>query len=440
MRAVSDLHALALAEVTARLLALGLLVDDRLHERRDDEHEMHARNGEEVREARGAAESASRAKSDFLSSMSHELRTPMNAILGFAQLLQRDRKQPLSDRHQERVEHILKGGEHLLRLIDDVLDLSRIEAGAVSISTEPVHVDEVLQEVTTTLESMAARQGIALEVCALPSELPMVAADRTRFVQILTNFGSNAIKYNRPGGKVTFAVATDAPGRVRVTVGDTGMGIAAENQGKLFQPFQRAGQETGSIEGTGIGLVISRRLAALMHGEVGFRSVAGEGSEFWVALPIHASGARSSATAAVRGAGSTKLGEGHRRILYVEDNNANVVFMKDLVSFFDNVELLTAPTAEIGIELARTRKPEAIIMDINLPGMSGLDALRELRTIPETKDIPVIALSAAASDRDRQRAMQAGFYRYLTKPVKVDEFIDSLQELLRVHAAPGSRE
>ena len=392
------------------------------------------RLAEELREARAAAEAASSAKSDFLSSMSHELRTPLNAILGFAQLLQRDKKEPLSDRHKERVDQILKGGEHLLRLIDDILDLSRIEAGGVSISTEPVGVIEVLEEVRTTLEPMAARQGIRVEVEALPAEIPMVAADRTRLVQILMNFGSNAIKYNRPAGKVTFTVSTPRLEQVRVTVRDTGMGIPAEKQDKLFQPFQRAGQETGPIEGTGIGLVITKRLAELMHGDVGFRSVSGEGSAFWVDMPVHESGARSSAPPAVRDASSGRLmGEGRRLILYVEDNPANVTFMKDLVSTFENIDLLTAPTAEMGVELARGRHPEVIIMDINLPGMSGLDALRALQSAPETKEIPVIALTAAASERDKQRGMQAGFYRYLTKPVKVDEFVTALEGLL---AAP----
>jgi PAS domain S-box-containing protein len=386
---------------------------------------------EELREARTAAEEASRAKSDFLSSMSHELRTPLNAILGFAQLLRRDKKEPLSVRHTDRVDHILKGGEHLLRLIDDILDLSRIEAGGVSISTEPVGVMEVLDEVRATLEPMAARQGIRVDVAAHPSDLPMLSVDRTRFVQIVMNFGSNAIKYNRPSGTVTFAVSAPRTGFLRVAVRDTGAGIPADRQNKLFQPFQRAGQETGPIEGTGIGLVITKRLAEIMHGDVGFRSTPGEGSEFWVDLPLHESQAVPSARAIPAPATSDRaLGEGRRIVLYVEDNPANVTFMKDLLSSFDNIDLLTAPTAEIGIELARARRPEVILMDINLPGMSGLDALRSLRESQETRHIPVIALTAAASERDKQRGVEAGFYRYITKPVKVEELISALEALL----------
>jgi PAS domain S-box-containing protein len=396
------------------------------------------RRAEELREARAAAEAGSAAKSDFLSSMSHELRTPLNAILGFAQLLQRDKREPLSARHSERVDQILKGGEHLLRLIDDILDLSRIEAGGVSISMERVSVPELLDEVKVTLEEAAKRQGVRVELDPMPRDLPRVAADRTRFAQILMNFGSNAIKYNRPAGRVTFTVSTPRAARVRVVVHDTGLGIALDKQDKLFQPFQRAGQETGSIEGTGIGLVISKRLAQLMGADVGFRSVPGEGSDFWVDMPVHHSGARSSRPPPVREAGVGRLAPvGRRLVLYVEDNPANVTFMKDLVSTFENIDLLTASTAESGIALAHERRFDVIIMDINLPGMSGLDALRALRATPETRDVPVIALTAAASARDRQQGIQAGFYRYLTKPVKVDEFIAALEPLL---ASSGSSE
>ncbi len=387
------------------------------------------KKSEDLRQARASAESASAAKSEFLRSMSHELRTPLNAILGFAQLLQRDKKEPLSERHKDRARHILKGGEHLLRLIDDILDLSRIEAGGISMSTEPVDVAVALEEVRTTLEPTATRSGVSLTISPPPANLPEVQADRTRFLQILMNYGSNAIKYNRSGGHVVL-VASVVGGFVRVTVEDTGLGIPEDKHDKLFQPFQRAGQETGPIEGTGIGLAITKRLAELMGGSVGFRSRLALGSAFWVDIPVRDPDALHHAT--TKGSDSERRIRGEHRglVLYVEDNPANVAFMEDLLGGFENLALLTAPTAEMGVELARARKPHVVLMDINLPGMSGLDALRMLRQYDETKDIPVIALTAAASERDRARGERAGFYRYLTKPVQVDELEAALEEIL----------
>ncbi|NVB79865.1 MAG: PAS domain S-box protein [Kofleriaceae bacterium] len=384
---------------------------------------------EELRRARQQAEAASAAKSEFLASMSHELRTPLNAILGFAQLLQRDRKQPLSERQLERLGHVLSGGEHLLRLIDEVLDLARIEAGGIAISTEPVGVRDMVAEVVTTLEPMAQRAGIQL--ASEITEVADVVADRTRLAQILMNFGSNAIKYNRQGGHVAFRAAP-RDSHVRLSVVDDGFGIPEDKRAKIFEPFQRAGQETGPIEGTGIGLSISKRLAELMQGSVGFTSVVDRGSEFWVDIPVHVAAADTEAARKPQVAEGSALAAAPaaHKVVYVEDNPSNIAFMRELMSDLPAVELLTAPTAEIGVELVRAQQPAAVIMDINLPGMSGFDAVKLLKAWPETTHIPVIALSAAALARDTSRAREAGFYRYLTKPVKIDELLDALNDVL----------
>jgi len=390
---------------------------------------------DELGRARATAEAASAAKSEFLASMSHELRTPLNAVLGFAQLLQRDRKQPLSDRQRDRVDHVVRGGEHLLRLIDDVLDLSRIEAGGVTISAEPVGVRELLHEVISTLEPVAGRAGISIAVAPISPGLPAVIADRTRLAQILMNFGSNAIKYNRAGGHVTF-LAARGDGRVRISVVDDGLGIPQDKHARIFEPFHRAGQEAGPIEGTGIGLAISKRLAELMTGAVGFESELGKGSTFWIEVPPAAPVA--DAPAAV-GAGalpaSLTVSARPRKIVYVEDNPSNIAFMRELMEDLPAIELITAPTAEIGTELVRAHQPSLVILDINLPGMSGFDAVRRLKEWPETRDIPVIALSAAALPRDTARAREAGFHRYLTKPIQVDELTSVLEEFLASHPA-----
>jgi CheY-like chemotaxis protein len=362
--------------------------------------------------------------------MSHELRTPLNAILGFAQLLQRDRKTPLSGRQSGMVEHIIGGGEHLLLLIDEILDLARIEAGRVPISLESIELADVVQRAVTTLAPMAGRSEIELIVAPAVAAAPKVFADRTRLSQVLMNFGSNAIKYGRRGGTVTISAEVVKPSCVRIIVVDDGLGIPLEKQDQVFEPFQRAGQETGPIEGTGIGLTITQRLAALMNGSVGFQSVPGEGSSFWVELPIAVEAA--AVEHPVARAAESPLAGGSRvfSVVYVEDHPANIAFMQELLAEIDSIELITAPTAEIGVEIVRSRRPDAVILDINLPGMSGFEALRLLKRWPETVDIPVFALSAAAMERDIERGLDAGFYRYLTKPVRVDELIKTLEEVL----------
>ena len=375
-----------------------------------------------------ALRKASAAKSDFLSSMSHELRTPLNAVLGFAQLLQRDRRSPLSPRQLHMVEHILTGGEHLLHLIDDVLDLTRIEAGTVPFSIEPVDVASTVAQAVTTLAPMAARAEVELVVDPSVAAVGAVTADRTRLAQVLMNYGSNAIKYGRKGGRAVVRASLQASDRVRLEVLDDGPGIPEDQQERLFEPFFRAGQEAGPIEGTGIGLAISRRLVETMGGSVGFRSRPGAGSEFWVELAV--SGEVAPQVPAGSAGRLSAAGGPARTIVYIEDQPTNIAFMQALMADVERIELVTAPTAEIGVELIRARRPAVVILDINLPGMSGLEAVRVLKSWPETRDIPVIALSAAAMERDVRRGVEAGFYRYLTKPIQVDELLATLEQLL----------
>ena len=381
------------------------------------------RRQRELGTARKAAEVANAAKSDFLRSMSHELRTPLNAVLGFAQLIQRDRA--LSDRSKRHVEHVLRGGEHLLRLIDDVLDLARVESGAIPLSLEPVVVRDVVEDAITTLGPLADKRSMTVEIDRVGPDL-VVRADRTRLRQIVLNFGSNAIKYGREGGAVRVQV-TGGP-EVRLAVIDDGPGIPPERQGRLFQAFYRAGQETGSIEGTGIGLALSQRLAEMMGGSVGFVSTPGEGSEFWVQLPRatapHVESPSHLTPREIPTAGPRRL------VLYIEDNPANLVFMEELLGSLESLELMTAPTGELGVELARVHRPALVLLDINLPGISGFEVLRRLREDPTTASIPVIALSASAMDGDVRRAESAGVARYLTKPVRIDRLTEALAELL----------
>jgi PAS domain S-box-containing protein len=388
---------------------------------------------DELRRMRELADAANAAKSEFLSSMSHELRTPLNAVLGFAQLLSRSRKNPLDERQREMLAHITKGGEHLLRLIDEILDLARIEAGSIAISSEPVDVDALLVDVTASLDPLARGAGIAIVLEPPSRDVAAVAGDRTRIAQILVNFGSNAVKYGREGGTIRFVAAPTDSDMVRLSVVDDGIGIPADKHEQVFQPFQRAGQELGTIEGTGIGLAISKRLAELMGGRIGFASEHGRGSTFWVDLPASASidpSAEIAAAALDRGGTLSDRDAPPIVVVYIEDNPANVELMIHVLAEFDRIELLTAPTAEQGIELVDARLPSLVIMDINLPGMSGIEATRRLRDSPRTREIPIIGLSAAAMLRDRKLAEDAGFFRYLTKPFDVDDMMDALESAL----------
>jgi PAS domain S-box-containing protein len=384
-----------------------------------------------LNEATAAAEKANRAKTDFLSSMSHELRTPLNAILGFAQLLESGTPPPTPSQ-KRHLEHILKGGWYLLELINEVLDLTLIESGKVTLSREPVSLAEVMLECRAMIEPQAQKRGIGMTFprFALPQ---FVSADRTRIKQVLINLLFNAIKYNQPRGAVAVECALTAAGTVRISVRDTGAGLAPEQLAQLFQPFNRLGKEAGTEEGTGIGLVVTKRLVELMGGTIGVESAAGVGSVFWIELEGTVAPQlvfeEARADTLVPGERSAVA---PRTVLYVEDNPANLELVEQLIARRPDLRMFSAADGELGVEFARSCLPDVILMDLNLPGISGLAAMKILRADPSTAHIPIIALSANAVPGDIRESLDAGFFKYLTKPIKVDRFMDALDVALQV--------
>ncbi|MCA1863677.1 MULTISPECIES: ATP-binding protein [Janthinobacterium] len=409
------------------------LLDQRLREQQAYTRSLVETNNAELKKARLVAEKANRAKSEFLSSMSHELRTPLNAVLGFAQLMASDVPPPTVPQ-QRSIEQILKGGWYLLRLINEILDLAMIESGKVTLSQEAMSLLDVLQDCQAMIAPQAEKRGIRMQFPRCGQAF-YVHADRTRVKQVMVNLLSNAIKYNQSGGAVTVDCSQRA-GKVRVSVRDSGAGLDAGQVAQLFQPFNRLGQENSTEEGTGIGLVVTKQLVELMGGTIGVDSTVGVGTTFWFEL------AASSAPALVLGDGDAlpqvqEPQESQRTLLYVEDNPANLALVEQLIARRSDLKLLTAIDAHLGIDLARTYQPDVILMDINLPGISGFGALHILHDDPLTSHIPVMALSANAVPRDIEKGLEAGFFRYLTKPIKVVEFMDALDVALHHAAAHG---
>jgi len=385
----------------------------------------------ELESATSVAEKANLAKSDFLSSMSHELRSPLNAILGFAQLMESESPSP-TPAQKDSIGQILQAGWHLLKLINEILDLAKVESRQVPLSEEPVSLAEVMVECRAMIEPQAQQRELKM---AFPRfDIPyFVRADRTRLKQVLINLLSNAIKYNTKQGTVTVSCGASPPGRIRVSIRDTGAGLSAEQMSKLFQPFNRLGQEAGGEEGTGIGLVVAKRLVELMGGTIGVESEVGAGSMFWFELNSVAAPHLSLDGDPATPLAQPYLPPGARRhtLLYVEDNPANMKLVEQIVSRRPDLKLLTAVDGKGGIEIARDSQPDVILMDINLPGINGFETLKILRLDPATAHIPVIAISANAIPVDIQRGLKAGFFRYITKPIVVNEFIAALDVALQ---------
>ena len=383
----------------------------------------------ELEAARALAEKANLAKSDFLSSMSHELRSPLNAILGFAQLMESESPAPSSSQ-QESIGQILRAGWHLLKLINEILDLTKIESRQIPLSKEPVLLGEILMECQGMFEPQAQQRGIVMRFPKHDAAL-YVLADHTRLKQVFINLLTNAIKYNTLQGTVEVNCTQEAHRRIRVSIRDTGIGLRPDQQAQLFQAFNRLGQEAGGVEGTGIGLVVAKQLVELMGGTIGVQSTVGAGSVFWFELdavdaPVLAMDRNHVALSLPLVSRPTT----ERTLLYVEDNPANMKLVQKIIERHPELRLLMASNGLAGIELARSALPDVILLDINLPGINGFETLKLLREDALTAHIPALAISANAMASDVKKGQEAGFMRYLTKPIKVDEFMLALNVAL----------
>ena len=381
------------------------------------------------RQAREAAEQANLAKSEFLSRMSHELRTPLNSILGFAQMLQLAKLPP---RQHQSVEYILKGGHHLLGLINEVLDIARIEAGRMALSAEPVRVSDALEQALDLVRPIAAERDVVITFNGLPYGDWHVMADRQRLAQVLLNLLSNAVKYNRPGGTVTVFCEHASPERLRINVTDTGRGITPASLGKLFSPFERLDADQSGVEGTGLGLALSKRLIEAMGGFIGVESTVGQGSTFRLELlllkhPLDEVQLKTESDLASLAAGTAARAG---TLLYIEDNLSNLRLMEHIMANRPEIRLVAAMQGQLGLELAQAHRPDLILLDLHLPDFGGDQVLRLLRQDPRTRSIPVVIVSADATPRQIERLMADGATDYLTKPLDVQRLLGLIDRTL----------
>jgi CheY-like chemotaxis protein/nitrogen-specific signal transduction histidine kinase len=414
----------------------------RLSEAELDQHRYHLetlvdeRTGE-LAKSKNLAEAANLAKSTFLSSMSHELRTPLNAILGFAQLLDAGSPPP-SDSQRNKLQHIIKAGWYLLELINEILDLAVIESGKLALSHEPVSLLKVIRECQDMIDPQAQKHRIQINY--LPFDPTWLAyADHTRVKQVLINLLSNAIKYNRAHGSVEVQCTVNAE-RIHVSIKDTGEGLSADKLAHLFQAFNRLGQEAGGEQGTGIGLVVTKKLVEMMGGKIGVESTVGVGTTFWFELIRHLTPQPDAGTGnpkPKRFVPQARATTALRTLLYVEDNPANLTLVEKIIADHTPLRMLSAGDGPLGVALASAHLPDIILMDVNLPGINGIETMTILRHNPATKHIPIIALTAHAMQDDIAIGLKAGFFRYLTKPIKINELLQSLDEALELVEKQG---